>query len=1046
MFPDFENGHTEQDDAAKPMNHPRIALATLGLLAAATAFCAPPADVLDFSTAGYRGGGVALPVVRAAYAVVPSGGDDTRFIQAAIDATAARPPDAQGFRGAVLLRPGTYHVAGQLRVNASGVVLRGEHATLVATGESRRTLIQVGGRDDRGLGPEIRVADAPAGARSLGVASTDGLRPGQRVVVRRPSTRAWIAALGMTNFPGPGQYKDARLDWVPGSRDLEWSRIITAVDPSRHTVTLDAPVTTALEGRFGGGTLQTVRWPGLVENVGVENLDCVCETEPSNPRDEEHAWICVAIDDAENAWVRNVRARKFVCTAVWVASRARAVTVANCTFADPVAEHAGWRRVSFYVDGQQTLVDRCTSEHGRHDFAAGQCAAGPNVFLDCRSRDAEGDAGPFESWASGVLYDGDSIAGAGLSLANIGAATQGAGWTAANSVVWNCAAASKIWVDDPPGAPNKVVVDDAVPSLYRAQLAARLGRAVVVNPAGLGAAGVGGSHRGDNGEAPRRAGAARAAAVDHAGVSAERFAAATSAQARSRLSGNGAPDQDPATIPLAPPPVPLPPRPSHPLVLEHGYFVVDGRALVGGSENSALWKGQLMPGRETGTSPTRWAPGRVGPHLTEDLNQLTDDMRTRHAAIYWAFPGLWYDRRRDEHSITLRDSAEVWAPFFEPPWRLSGKGRNSMGLSQYDLTRFNPWYFSRLRELADDCTAKGLVFACQVYDNHNVEEAAAHWADFAWRNANSVQDTGFPEPPRWENAAQNRHHIAGAFYDPANRERRRLHELYLRHTLDVLGDSPNVIFTLGYQFAGPLRFQQFFLDTVAAWERAHGRRVHVALQTSKAVTDAILADPARAAVVDIIDLRYWQYLPDGRLFAPDGQGKLAFRELRTAAFGRDAVMHSTPELVYRQVREYRDRYPDRAIIAGEAGFGVFPVLMAGGTEPVVAEATPAQDGPPHDEAAALRFIAADLSAVLPAMKPLDGLATDAWCLGAADRAWLLYSLRGGTITLTRPLGAPAARAIWFNPRTGETSPAHVDPASRAIAKPTGEAWALLVRT
>lgn len=993
---------------------------TAAILACATvAFAALPTDVIDFSSAGYGGGGIPLPTAPAKFAVSPSGGDDTPRIQAALDAVAQLNVDEHGLRGAVLLRPGTYHVAGQLRIDASGVVLRGQGATLVASGKSRRNLIAIGGRNDRSLGESIAITDATVapGARKLHVAELGDLKAGARVVIRRPSTNEWIATLGMTNFPGPGQYKDARLDWVPGSRDLEWERTVEQVDAIERTIILDAPITTGLDVRFGGGTVQTIRWPGRVRNSGVENLECVSEPSPANPVDEEHAWICVHIDRAENVWVRNVTARKFVCSGVWVGNQARAVTVEDCVFAEPVAEHAGWRRVSFYVDGQQVLVQRCRSEQGRHDFAAGHCAAGPNVFLDCSAVDAELDAGPFESWASGVLYDNVSIAGAGLSLANIGVKTQGAGWTAANSVVWNCAAASKIWVDDPPGAPNKVVVDSGTPSLYRAQLEARAGK-------------------------PALAALARTLSSAAGGASAPRLPSLTNPRDKGTSPG------DDANIPDAPAPKPVPPRASHPLSIENGYFLVDGRALFGGSMNSSLWKGQLVPGREAqmGTSPTRWAPGRVGPHLTEDLGALVREMVATRNAVYWAFPGLWYDRRRDEHSITLRDDAEVWAPFFEPPWALSGRGRNSMGLSKYDLTKFNPWFFSRLREFADDCTENGVVLACQIYDNHNVEEAAAHWADFPWRAYNAVQDTGFPEPPHWENAAQNRHHIADAFYDSNHPLRRQLHERYIRHTLDVLGDSPNVIFTLGYQFAGPLSFQQFFLDTVAAWEKEHGRRVHVALQTSKAVTDAILADPARAAFVDIIDLRYWQYLPEGKLFAPDGKGKLAFRELRTDAFGRDAVMHSTPELVYRQVREYRDRFPEKAIICGHAGFGPVPVLMAGGAGAVLAEATPFRDGPRHDDGAALQFIADHVADVLPQMKPRDDVATNAWCLGTPDaRALLLYSMKGDSIELKRSLSAEVSRAIWFNLRDGKTHPATLHATDATIAKPSSDAWLLLVR-
>ena len=960
---------------------------------------AVPPGVMDFSSAGYGGGGVALPQVPARFALTPSGGDDTRAIQAALDAVAAMPLDAQGLRGAVVLRAGSYRIEGQLRLGASGVVLRGENATLLAAGNSRRTLIEIRGRDDRVVATGVRVTDetVAAGVCALTVASVDGFAVGARVLVRRPSTKEWIEAIKANDFPVAGQYREQRTDWTPGSRDIEWERTVTAVDAATKQVTLDAPTTTALEAKFGGATVHPLAWSDRLRNVGVEDLTCVSEVSATNPLDEEHAWMGVSVEQAENVWVRRVTARKFVSSCVWVASTARAVTVEDCTSAGPVSEIGGWRRVSFYVGGQQVLVQRCTAEDGWRDFVVGHCSAGPNVFLECKALRANADSGPFESWASGALYDRVSIQGAALVFANLGAKTQGASWTAANCVLWNCASAGRIAVDNPPGAPNRVVVDAAMPSLYREQLKARGGDQALAAIAKM-----------------------------------------------ERVVPNVLDREAPSFKPGALGTTRSTPG-AKPLTIEGGYFTVGGRVVFGGAMGAALWQGQLIPARaRPASSPTRWAPGREGPTATENLDDLTDAMIARGTPFYYAFPGLWYDRRREGHLIARWDDGEVWGPFFESPWARSGQGRAWDGLSKYDLTKFNPWYFARLREMADDCAAKGLVFVYQAYDNHNVEEAAAHWAEYAWRSANNINDPGFPEPPQWEGDTQSRHHIAQEFYDATNPVRRPLHELYIRHILDVLGDSPNFVLTLGYQFAGPLPFQQFFIDTVVAWEREHGKRVHLQLQTSKAVTDAILADPLRAAHVDVIDLRYWQYLADGTLFAPDGLGKLAFRELRTEKFGRDAIMPSKAEFVYREVREYRDRFPAKAIIAGHAGFGPVPVLMAGGSAAMVAESTPPRAGDPHDDAALLRFVAERVADVLPRMKPADGLAGDAWCLADPARtAVLIYSATGETITLTQPLAA-ASDAVWFNPRNGETTPAKLGD-GKSIAKPTAEAWLLLVR-
>lgn len=129
--------------------------------------------VPDFSNAGYRGGGVRLPTVPVRITLDAPTGDAGELIQRAIDRVSAMPHDLAGVRGTVLLRRGTYRIAGSLRVYASGVVLRGEGAgtVLLATGTRQRSLIQVRGERDRRevAGTRRAVTDAyvPVGARSL---------------------------------------------------------------------------------------------------------------------------------------------------------------------------------------------------------------------------------------------------------------------------------------------------------------------------------------------------------------------------------------------------------------------------------------------------------------------------------------------------------------------------------------------------------------------------------------------------------------------------------------------------------------------------------------------------------------------------------------------------------------------------------------------------------------------------------------------------------------------------------------------------------------
>ena len=987
----------------------------IGLLFAVTAFAAhgqpAPASVgvpvaIDFSYAGY-GAGAAIPQAELPALLLPAGrgADDTARLQAALDQAGKLPRRSDGMRAVVQLAPGRYRIGGQLRMAADGVVLRGSargRTVLVAGGTTRRALIVAGRSGGPVTAAPFAILDAvvPAGARSVTVAAGSGLQAGDRIVLTRPSTEAWIHDLGMDALPGT--FAALRYHWPAGSRDLVWDRRIAAIDAATGQVTLDAPITTALEQRYGGATLARVTADPPLQQIGIDNLDIDSEYDAANPRDEEHAWDGIALDHVEDAWVRAVRGRHLVSSLVRVGPRARRVTVEHVDNAAAVGEPGGYRRLSFLVEGQQVLVQHCSADAGIDDLAIGFLAAGPNVFRDCRATHALGASGSYESWAAGVLYEDVRIEGAALRLAYDGQRAQAGGWTAANSLIWN-SRADQVVVSGPEGAANRIVRSPQ--PLYAAQLAQRIG----------------------------------AQAADAVLRGRTRFSDAVA-------------DTRPLDGAVAAPVEAAAPVPHRPIAIRNGRFVSGGKTLWGGAVNDAWWLGQTSSANalDAGISITRFVPGRVGPGLTEDLPALAARVAAQGTPFYQSGPAIWYDRRRDDHTIAPRADANVWGAFYELPWARSGQGTATDGLSKYDLTRYNPWYFERIKTFARLASQHGIVLYHHLYNNHNLLETAAHWTDSPWRPANNINNIGnsggLPEPMPLE--ANQRIHLANQFYDAANSRLRALHRAYIFHVLDELAANDNIIFGLAFQYSGPLAFQQFFQQTVAEWEQRHGRRVRIVLDTAKNVTDGILADPALASQVAVVDMRYWHYLPDGSLWAPQGGQNLAFREMHPAEFGDP----STPLLVYRQVRAYRDRYPDKAIVAWHAGTGQIPALMAGAAQVLTRNPTAGHgQGRVVDRTPLDGFIQARVADVLAAMVPQDGWVSDGernWVLAdAGQSALLVYSLAGDAIELARALGG-AYRGMWFDPRSGQVAPAQL-PAQLAqgtrLPKPDGGAWLLLLR-
>lgn len=926
--------------------------------------------VPDFSTCGYACGDQPIPDALVRVVVPAVSGDETARIQKAINYIAGLPVDARGVRGAVLLLKGRHEVSGGLLITNSGVVLRGQGmneagTVLEATGVDRRTLIRIAGTRDwsASTNPGWQIADdyVPVGAANFHVKDAGGLKIGDTIDVIRPSTKAWIDALGMTEFGGG--LNDWRLVWHPGNYDLVWDRTITGIDG--NLVSVDSPITTAIETKFGGGLVKPYSWPGRIENVGVENLLLESAYDQGNPKDENHSWFAITMENAANAWVRRTAFRHFAGSAVAVYESCKQVTVEDCSSVAPVSENGGWRRNTFFTMGQETLFIRCRAENGRHDFATGHCAAGPNAFVECESDLPLADSGAIESWSSGTLFDNVRIDGGGLSLINRGSDGEGAGWSAANSVLWNCIA-SKTSCENPPGAQNWAFGswgEFEGDGIWRNSNASS-------KPGSLFA-----------GQAADRPGGAKRL---------ESAAIASTASPDAKMVDDipDAPGREKAV--------------KHQISVNNGWLVCDGKLLTGGVREINWWKGNLLPNdaKNYGVNLSRFAPGRLGPGFTDDLGEIADDMIAGSETALDHHYGLWYDRRREDHERVRRMTGDVWPPFYEQPFARSGQGTAWDGLSKYDLTKFNPWYWSRLRDFADICDARGLVLFNEDYFQHNILEDGAHWVDCPWRSVNNVNNTGFQEPPF---EVDKRIVMADQFYDVTNPIRRKLHEKFIRQNLDTFTNEPNVIQFTSAEFTGPLAFEQFWLDTIGNWEAETKRRPFIALAATKDTQDAILADAKRAAIVDVICFRYWWQTDDG-LFAPAGGQDLSPRQFERQWKGGPP----SDENLAAMAAEYRRKFPDKPVIAAgedvDLGRGAWAFVCAGGSMPHLPRST---DG--------------NLLAAIPRMQPW--LADDAkgmWVLRERGKQYLIYGSHGADLDLSAESGVFRVNVV--NPENGAVAP------------------------
>jgi hypothetical protein len=305
--------------------------------------------LIDFSHVGYHGGEKEIPLVETRLTIESIPGDNTQHIQNAIDELATYQINEQGFRGALLLKKGNYRIEGKLKINQSGIVLRGEGdsssgTVLIAAGYDddryTRDLLTIGNNNSinkiKSSVQEIVDDYVPVGATSFKIESTDSYKPGYRIIVFRPATKEWIHSIGCDRLEpkwrkirdirwvkdgdAPGFYykrlnyfgeyfilkKDGEdwdefknrihlsdsgdelnitVQWTPEDYHFNFERTITSIDGNQ--VTIDAPVVHSMSKKFGGGAIYHYQTENRIKEVGVENLFLVSEFGPGS---KEHPF------------------------------------------------------------------------------------------------------------------------------------------------------------------------------------------------------------------------------------------------------------------------------------------------------------------------------------------------------------------------------------------------------------------------------------------------------------------------------------------------------------------------------------------------------------------------------------------------------------------------------------------------------------------------------------------------------------------------------------------------------------------------------------
>jgi hypothetical protein len=288
----------------------------------------PQSRLPDFSFAGYHCGESPIPSVPLAANVKEFGAkgdgktDDTEAIRKAIESTQ---------QGAILVPAGRYVLTGQLAINRSGIVLRGEgigrtvfyipksleeiHGSAKIDGYKSAWsfaggFVEFQGDQKGDLLAEVTIP-AKRGDSKLTLSRTEGITPG-----------SWVRLL-MNNDPALGRYLHAdQADAGPATLDecrghlCDWAARVKAVEGS--AIVLDRPLRLNVKLEWAP---EIYSWQPIVEEAGLEGITFEFKGTEKKPHLEEEGFNAVQMGNAVNCWVRNIEVIDADCGVLVFGSR-----------------------------------------------------------------------------------------------------------------------------------------------------------------------------------------------------------------------------------------------------------------------------------------------------------------------------------------------------------------------------------------------------------------------------------------------------------------------------------------------------------------------------------------------------------------------------------------------------------------------------------------------------------------------------------------------------------------------------------------------------
>lgn len=374
--------------------------------------------------------------------------------------------------------------------------------------------------------------------------------------------------------------------------------------------------------------------------------------------------------------------------------------------------------------------------------------------------------------------------------------------------------------------------------------------------------------------------------------------------------------------------------------------------------------------------------GRLGGPLTKrfDYDGYLDFLTRFHHNFMrmWAWEGgawWWQGGENDEYYAPLA-------------YARTGPGTALDGKPKFDVTRFNPEYFQRLRSRVAAAGDRGIYVSVMLFQGWSIynHDYGNPWPLHPFNRANNIN--GVDGDPDRDGQGKEVHSLQV----PAVT---RLQEAYVRKVIDTLNDLDNVLYEITNETAIFSKdWQYHMVRYIQEYEGTQAKQHPVGMTAfdsgGEGSMKALLAGPAD-----------W--------ISPQNDGVSGdYRDDPPAADGRKVILSDTDHLW--------GVGGDSVWVWKSFTRGHNPIYMDPLSKPDWVRSSEAEMQGAREAMGRTRRIAERMNLI--AMTPRSDLASTGYCLADPAREYLVYLPEGGRATVDLTATTDRISVEWVDPRTG----------------------------